>query len=72
MRTCFLFAVSLLLAACGREEPAQPEPRPEDKVLLDYAKKPLDQAQQVQQTLDANKQKLDKAIEDQETKPEGE
>ncbi|MBI2379257.1 MAG: hypothetical protein HYV16_00675 [Gammaproteobacteria bacterium] len=61
-----LFAVllsSLLLAACGREEPAKPEARPEDKVLKEHVQKQLDKAKEVEKLLEQDKQRLDDAIE---------
>ena len=52
-----------LLPACGREEPKKAaEPDPRDKALYEAVKKPLDQAKALEDTLEAQKKKMDDTI----------
>lgn len=56
-----------MLGACGQSSKPEPKPaEPGDKVLYEAVKKPLDKAKSVEDTLQADKEKLDQAIEQQE------
>lgn len=67
----FPLLLATLLSACGRDEPQQAaEPDPRDKALYEAVKKPLDKAKAVEDTLQAQKEKRDEAIDAEESKVE--